>query len=157
MGVGFGRQGETKTCAACGVIGSPQAATMRSTMDWLMRSPMPVPCVGRKERIEDLLRLMPGQPYAGIRYGHHQSLFFRVLRLDVSSRGPSTSSSRRCVDHEVHQHLLQLHAISHNFGRSAANSVRTDMEYRVVSPRRRTIISRMTSFTSTNSRAEYPY
>ncbi len=37
-------------------------------------------------------------------------------------------------------------------GRSAASSVVTDMEHRVTSPRRRTTISRITSFTSTNFR-----
>ena len=38
-------------------------------------------------------------------------------------------------------------------GRSCASSVRTDMEYRVASLCRRRIISRITSFTSTNSRS----
>ena len=42
-------------------------------------------------------------------------------------------------------------------GRSAASSVRTEIEYRVASPCSRTIISSMTSFTSTNSNCGVPF
>jgi hypothetical protein len=81
-----------------------------------------------------------------------------VLRLD----GQLTPSlhALRCldaIDHEVHQDLLELHAITHDLGKIWASSVRTNMLYRVASLSRRAIISRITSFTSTDSRFEGPF
>src|SRR5882762_2269472 len=42
-------------------------------------------------------------------------------------------------------------------GRSSASSIRIEIEWRVASPRSRTIISRITSFTSTSSRCSAPF
>jgi len=59
--LGLGGQSEMKTCAARGVIGSPQAPPCDSTMQRLMRSPVRL---GSKEGIEDLFCLLLGQSYA---------------------------------------------------------------------------------------------
>src|ERR1700682_3300576 len=67
----------------------------------------------RKERIENLVRLLRRQSHAGIAHGYEDVLVFRSLRIDI--------------------------------------------EYLIASPRNRTIISRMTSFTSTNSRCSIPF
>src|SRR5712691_1320597 len=71
-----------------------------------------------KERIEDLVRLLRGKPYAGIADGHHKSLVFRSLRFDDELARPIHIFHRiDAVTDEVHHDLLQLHAISHDLGK----------------------------------------
>src|SRR5258708_5485452 len=72
-----------KTCAARRVVGGPQAAVMRcndGTTDGQSHTG-PVSLRGKK-RIEDLVRLLRGQPYAGVADGDHKLLVFRSPRLD---------------------------------------------------------------------------
>ncbi len=80
----LGGQGEAKVCAARGVVGSPQAATIRFDDGSADAKSHAGPVgLGGKEGIEDLLRLLRGQPHAGISDGHHNFLVFRSLRLDA--------------------------------------------------------------------------
>src|SRR5258708_32889472 len=74
--------------------------------------------LGGKEGIEDLVRLLWRQPHAGIRDGHHNFLVSRSMRLDGKlARAVHVLHRVDAVDHEVHQHLLQLHRISHDLGK----------------------------------------
>src|ERR1700716_3696845 len=94
-----------------------------------------------KKRIEDLVRLLRGQPYAGIADGDHKLLVFRSPRLDGKLARPLHILHRiNAVTDEVH-HDCNCTRSPMTWGRSAASSVRTDMEYRATSLRRRTIIS----------------
>jgi len=71
-----------------------------------------------KKRIEDLVRLLRGQPYAGIADGDHKLLVFRSPRLDGKLARPIHILHRiNAVTDEVHHDLLQLHAISHDLGK----------------------------------------
>src|SRR6202045_775579 len=154
----FGGQTEVKTCAARRVVGSPQAAAMRfndGAADGQSHTD-PMKLRG-KEGIEDLVRLY-WQPHAGIADGHHKLPLFRSLRLDGELARPIQVLHRiDAVTDEVHHDLLQLHAISHDLGKICRQLRRTDMEYRTSSPRRRRIISPITSFTSNNSRWGVPF
>src|SRR6266404_3111439 len=115
----FGRQREVKTCAARGVVASPQAATMRfddGAAD--AKSHAGPKGLGGKEGIEDLVRLLWRQPHAGIRDGHHNFLVSRSLRLDGKlARAVHVLHRVDAVDNEVHHHLLQLNRISHDLGK----------------------------------------
>src|SRR6202041_2896850 len=71
---------------------------------------------GRKECAEDLFRLLRGQSHTGIA-DRDQQLSIAGFRLD----GKLASANRflhsiNAVDHEIHQHLLQLHTIRHDLG-----------------------------------------
>jgi hypothetical protein len=71
-----------------------------------------------KERIEDLVRLLRGQTYAGIADAHHKLPVFRSLRPDGELARPFLILHRiDAVNDEVHHDLLQLHAISHDLGK----------------------------------------
>ena len=71
-----------------------------------------------KKRIEDLVRLLRGQPHAAIADGHHKVFVFRSLRLDGELARPIHTIHRiDAVTDEVHHDLLQLHAISHDLGK----------------------------------------
>jgi hypothetical protein len=71
----------------------------------------------RKEGIEDLIRLLHGQPHAGIADGHQNLLIFISLGLYAELPSPLHVLHRiDAIEHEVHQHLLQLHAICHHLG-----------------------------------------
>src|ERR1700722_8542470 len=68
-----------------------------------------------KERIEYLIDLLGGQPYASIADGHHKFLVFSLLRPDGEFAWPSHIVHRIDAIHdEVHHDLLQLHAITHD-------------------------------------------
>ncbi len=70
---------------------------------------------GSKKRIEDLVRLLRGQPYASIANGDQKLLVFRWLRLNREFPGPiHVLHCIDAIDHEVHQHLLELYTISHD-------------------------------------------
>src|SRR5713101_7974085 len=74
-----------------------------------------------KKRIEDLVRLLRGQPYAGITDGDHKLLVFRSPRLDGKlARSIHILHRINAVTDEVHHDLLQLHVISH--GEDAAEN-----------------------------------
>src|SRR3979411_3545445 len=71
-----------------------------------------------KKRIEDLVRLLRGQPYAGIADGDHKLLVFRSPRLDGKLARPIHIVHRiNAVTDEVHYDLLHLHAISHDLAK----------------------------------------
>src|ERR1700745_3353479 len=70
-----------------------------------------------KERIKDLVRLLRRQAYAGIADRHHELLILRSLRFDAEFARPvSILHSIDGIDHKVHEHLLQLHAIPRYLG-----------------------------------------
>src|SRR5258707_462405 len=111
--LGLGGYTEAKTCAARGVVGSPQAATMRFDDGAANAKPHAGPVgLGSKEGIEDLFLLLWGQPHAAVRDGHHNFLVFLQLRPNCELACPIYVLHRfDAIDHEVHQHLLQLHTI----------------------------------------------
>ena len=83
MCVDVGGQSKVKTCAARRVVGSPQAAAMRFNDG--SADPKPhagAVLFGRKEGLKDLIRLLRGQPRAGIADRHQDLPVFGSLRLD---------------------------------------------------------------------------
>jgi len=75
-------QGELKSCAARGVVGSPQAAAMRLNDRPTDGQPHTGPVIlGRKESLEDLFRLLRRQSHTGIA-DRDQQLAIAGLRLD---------------------------------------------------------------------------
>src|SRR5216684_5753318 len=102
-----------KTGAARRVVGSPQAATMRfddGTAD--PKSHAGAVGLSRKERLEDLVRLLRGKSHSGIADSHHNFLVFRSLRFDSElARSIHILHRIDAIKHEVHHDLLQLHAI----------------------------------------------
>jgi hypothetical protein len=74
--------------------------------------------LGSKEGIEDLLRLLWGQPHAVIADEHHKLLGFRSLRLgDWFPRPIHILHRIDAVHEEIHHDLLQLHTISQDLGK----------------------------------------
>src|SRR5467141_4643606 len=113
-----GRQGELKGCATGGVSVGPQAAAMRLNDRPTDGQPHTSPVIlGRKECLEDLLRLLLRQSHAGIAH-RNQQLTVAGFRLD----GEFTSATRflhgvDAVEHEIHEDLLQLDTIGHDLGK----------------------------------------
>src|SRR6202171_2893734 len=108
-----------KACAARRVIGSPQPATMRfhdRTAD--AKSHTRAMTLGGKEGVEDLICLLRGQSHAGVADGYHKFLILDSLRSN-SELALCIQAFHRidAVDHEVHEHLLQLHTVSHDLGK----------------------------------------
>src|ERR1700758_5293174 len=71
--------------------------------------------LGGKESVKDLVRLLWREPHACIADRDQHLTLLTALRLDAQLARPVTIL--HCVDavhHEVHQHLLQFHAISHD-------------------------------------------
>src|SRR5216110_956512 len=70
---------------------------------------------GSKESIEDLVRLLRGKPYTGVTDRDQKLLVFRSLRPDGELPRPILVLHRfDAIDHQVHQHLLHLHAVGHD-------------------------------------------
>src|SRR5882724_9682331 len=118
MSLYFGGQREIKACATRRVVFSPQATAMRFKDGTTDAKPHAGPVeLGGKEGIKDLVRLLWGKSHAGIAERHQNLLVFR-LRLDHEFPATFYIFHRlNAIDHEVHQHLLQLHTISHNPGK----------------------------------------
>src|ERR1700722_6971445 len=119
MGLSFAGYGETKAGTARIVVGSPQAAAMRfndrPADPKSHAGPMSFGC---KERIENLVRLLRGQPQACVADGYLNVLVFRALRLDDDLPVLIHTLQRiDAVHYEIHHHLLQLNAISYNPGK----------------------------------------
>src|SRR5712664_246149 len=116
MYLGFGGQGETKACAARGVVGSPQAAAVRFNNGPAdPESHARAVSLGSKERIKDLVRLLRWQPHTAIADRDQHLTILIALRLNGELARPTHILHRiDAVHHQVHQHLLQLHAISHD-------------------------------------------
>src|SRR3982074_315619 len=82
--------------------------------------------LGSKEGIEDVLCVLWVQPQAGIRDGYLYFLFFRSVGADDQLASPIRVFHRiDAIDHEVHEPLLQLHAIPH-YRRSIHRELRAD-------------------------------
>src|SRR5260370_15142575 len=130
---GLGGETETKTCATRGVVDGPHAASVRLDDGPADAKPHAGPVrLGSKESIEDLFLLLWRQPYAVVTDGHNNFLAFRSLRPDVELALPIRILHRfDAVDHEVHQHLLQLHAVGHDLGKICGE---VHPDYYVVSP-----------------------
>jgi len=113
--------------------------------------------LGSKEGIEDLVRLLRGSPTPVSPTETSRCSFFRnFCDLITNSRVSSTSFIASMLF--MMRFIMTCSNCTRSpltCGRSAASSVRTDMEYRVVSPRRRTIISPMTSLHQPSRAAEY--
>jgi hypothetical protein len=79
VGVGFGGQSEMKTGAAGRVVGGPQAAAMGfhyGAAD--AKSHACAVRLGGEKRVEDLVRVLLGKPYAGIGDRDHKLLILAV-------------------------------------------------------------------------------
>src|SRR5258708_10119694 len=110
-----GGQREVKACAARRVVGSPQAAAVRFD-DGAADGESHTSSIrlSSKERFEDLVHLVGRQSHAGITHRHHNFLVFRPLRPDRKfASGIHVLDGIDAIEHEVHEHLLQLHPISH--------------------------------------------
>src|SRR5260370_19852394 len=113
-----GGQGELESCTAPGGAGGPQAAAMRLNDRPTDGQPHTSPLIfGRKECLEDLFCLLRGQSHTGIA-DRDQQLTIAGFQLD----GKLTSACRflhgiDAVEHEVHENLLQLHAVCHDLGK----------------------------------------
>src|SRR6202521_1879134 len=118
MGLGFDGESEMKTCPARRVVGSPKATAMRfndGAAD--PKSHTGAVSLGGKEGIEDLVRLLRGQPSAGIADRHHDLLAVRTPRADGKlARRIHLFHCIDAVHDEVHHDLLQLHTVSHYLG-----------------------------------------
>src|SRR6266446_8226611 len=76
-------QAEGNTCAARRVARSPQASAMRfNDRSADAKSHAGAVRLGGKECVEDLVRLLRGQPHARIADGHEDLLVLSSLRLD---------------------------------------------------------------------------
>src|SRR6266404_1891028 len=130
-----------------------------STMERLIRSPMPVPLgLVVKNALKIWSACCGGSPTPVSLTEISSCSSSPRSDLMIRSRIPSTSF--------IASMLFIMRFIStccsctrspRTWGRSSANSVRTDMEYRMASLRSRTIISSMTSLTSTDSRSVVPF
>src|ERR1700674_5673915 len=109
-----GGPGEPKPCAARGIVGSPQATPVRFNNGAAdAKSHARAVSLGGKERIKDLVRLLRWKPHARIADRDQHVTILAELRLDGELARPIHILHRiDAVYHEVHQHLLQLHAIS---------------------------------------------
>src|SRR5580700_10412164 len=109
----FGREREVKDCAARRIIGGPQMAPMLFDDGAAYRQTNADTTRFRgEERIENLIWEQRRQSNAGIADGHRDLSIFRSLRR--YGKLPCPVLVVHCldaVDHEVHQNLLQLHAI----------------------------------------------
>ncbi len=96
-----------KTCAARRVVGGPQAAVMRcndGTADGQSQTG-PVNLRGKK-RIEDLVRLLRGQPYAGIADGDHKLLDAGLgARVHAAQTPRARKSKKRAPPHKMPRRL----------------------------------------------------
>jgi hypothetical protein len=73
--------------------------------------------LGGKKRVKDLVRLLRWKSDAGIADRDQQLTVLAALRLDPDFVCPIHILHRvNAVHHEVHEHLLQLHAISYDAG-----------------------------------------
>jgi hypothetical protein len=75
--------------------------------------------LGRKEGIEDLLRLFWPHSHTRIADRDQKLTIVALLRLDRKF----TSSAHvlhgfDAIEHEVHQYLLQLHTVCHDLGKT---------------------------------------
>src|SRR5438270_159397 len=116
--LGFGGQGEAKSCAARRVACCPQASAMRFDDGGAdAKSHAGAVRLGGEECIEDLVGVLLRNPHAGVADGHQGLLVLSALRGDDELPGPVDILHRLdAVHQEVHQHLLQLHAISQDPG-----------------------------------------
>jgi hypothetical protein len=72
--------------------------------------------LGRKEGVENLMRLLRREPDAGIADRYHELAVFGSRGDDELACAIQIFHRVDAVGHEVHQHLLQLDAISHYLG-----------------------------------------
>src|SRR3981189_1559409 len=106
-------ENEVKTRAARRIVGSPQTTAMRFNYGAADGQSHADPMRLRgKEGVEDLVRLLRGQPHAGIADTNHKLLLSWSVRLDGEFTRPIHILHRiDAVHHEVHHDLLQLPAI----------------------------------------------
>src|ERR1700739_4620911 len=109
-------KGELKSCAATMGSGRRQAPTMRLNDRPADAKPHTgAVCFSRKERIEDILRHLRGEPYARITQRNKNLLALISLRLD-GELSCSIDFLHRfdAIDEQIHHNLLQLQTISND-------------------------------------------
>ena len=119
MGLGLGGESEIEASPARRVVGGPQAAAMRSNDRAAdPKSHAGAVNLGRKEGIKDLVRVLMGESHAVIADRHLKVVMIHSLRFDGELTRPYTVLHRiDAIDHEVHQHLLQLHTVCDELGK----------------------------------------
>src|SRR5208282_5522544 len=84
--------------------------------------------LGGKERIENLIGLLRGQAHAGIADGYEDFLVFQQPRINGELPCSIHALHRiNAVHDQVHHHLLQLHAISHDL-RQVSSQIHRDKD-----------------------------
>ncbi len=108
----------------------------------------------REKRLENLVAdLSAGNPCAGIDDRDQHLVFGIPLRLDCEVPCHIPLADRfDTIKHEVHKDLLQLHSVRPDIGQLRPSSVRMEIACRPAALRSMLIISRITSFTSTDHR-----
>src|ERR1700758_5684232 len=103
-----------KSCAPSTVGACPQLPAMRLHNGTADGQPHAAAMrLGSKERREDLIYLLRGQPHARVT---DRELELTVLQLRLHRKLASrVLHGFDTVKHEVHEHLLQLHTVYHNF------------------------------------------
>ena len=78
-----GGQGELKSCTARRIVGSPQSATVRFNNGAAdPQAHARAVRLGAKERIKELVRMLPWEPHAGIADRDQHPTIISALRLD---------------------------------------------------------------------------
>src|SRR5580700_1359317 len=123
----FSGKGEVKGCTAGRVGGSPQAPAVRFQDGTADPESHAGPLrLGSKKRIKDLIRVLWREAHAGIGHRDQHLIILAPLRLDSElARAIRVFHRVDAVDHEVHEHLLQLHMISHDL-RKECSEIRPD-------------------------------
>src|SRR6266481_9261567 len=104
-----------KSCAPSAVGTCPQLPTMRLHNGTADGQPHPAALgLGGKERRKDLIHFLRWQPHASVT---DRELELTVLQLRLHRKlSALLPHGFDGVEHQVHEHLLQLHLIRHDFG-----------------------------------------
>src|SRR5260370_34105533 len=115
----FAGQIKMEGCAPLGVGGGPQPAPVQSDDRSADRKPHAGALrLGGEECIEDPGRLLRGQSHAGIADRDHQVTTLGSLRFDDQfTYRAQLLDGVDAIEHEVHEHLLQLHAVCLDLGK----------------------------------------
>src|ERR1700674_1196519 len=115
----FVGQIEMKTCAPLRVGGGPQTTSMRldnRAADW--ESHTGTVSLRGEERAKDLFGLLQRQSDASVADRDHQLAILHSLRqYRKFTCGRYVLHCVDAIEHQVHEHLLQLDTVCHNLGK----------------------------------------
>jgi hypothetical protein len=72
--------------------------------------------LGGEERVENAFYIVSGKSHTGINDRDEQLAIFGQLRLDAEFTA-CVSHCLNAIEHEIHEHLLQLHTVCHRSGK----------------------------------------